>query len=129
MIKTIMQPVKPHSNKRKVSDLTNKQLDWAVSSALGATVYISKRGDLMTHPYGQFNHHRGIPRWIPSSSWEQGGPIIEKEKITLEWTGENWCAYIRHDEEEFGTTPLVAAMRCYVVNKIGDEVLLPGEML
>jgi hypothetical protein len=29
---------------------------------------------------------------------------------------------------ETGTTPLIAAMRCYVASKLGDEVELPEEL-
>ena len=63
-----------------------------------------------------------------SSDWAQGGPIIERERITAEWTGEDWMAYIRHDEEFFGPTPLIAAMRCYVASKLGDDIELPKEL-
>jgi hypothetical protein len=30
--------------------------------------------------------------------------------------------------EEVGPTPLVAAMRCYVASKLGDEVEVPDEL-
>jgi hypothetical protein len=63
-----------------------------------------------------------------STDWAQGGPIIEREKMTLEWTGEDWMAYIRHDEEYFGPTPLIAAMRCYVASKLGDAVEVSNEL-
>ena len=92
--------------KIKTSDLTHATLDWAVSAA---------NEDSDIYPY--------------STSWQEGGPIIEREKITLEWTGENWCAYIRHDEEVFGPTALIAAMRCYVASRLGDEVEVPDELL
>ena len=29
----------------------------------------------------------------------------------------------------YGTTPLVAAMRCYVASKLGDEVDVPVELI
>ena len=89
----------------KTAELTGAALDWAVSAA---------QGDSDIHPY--------------STDWADGGPIIEREKITLEWTGENWCAYIRHDEEEFGITPMIAAMRCYVASKLGDNIEIPEEL-
>ena len=63
-----------------------------------------------------------------STRWEFGGTIIEREKITIEWTGEDWMGYIRHDQEFFGPTPLIAAMRCYVASKLGDEVTIPEEV-
>lgn len=58
-----------------------------------------------------------------STDWALAGPIIEREKISIELNGwgadEEWVAYIRHDEEVFGPTPLVAAMRCFVSHKEG----------
>jgi hypothetical protein len=30
---------------------------------------------------------------------------------------------------EYGPTPLIAAMRCYVASKLGDEVEIPAELL
>ena len=71
----------------------------------------------------------------PSTNWAQGGPIIEREEISIsrefaaskvEWAA--WTpAPIRDDAEAFGygPTPLIAAMRCYVASKLGDEVEIP----
>jgi hypothetical protein len=94
----------------KTSDLTGAALDWAVAMAenwAGAVFEVK--------PY--------------SKDWAHGGPIIEREKITLEWTGEDWMAYIKHDDEFFGGTPLIAAMRCYVASKLGDEVEIPYDLV
>ena len=87
--------------------------------------------------------------WRPSTDWAQGGPIIERESICLKyeadphqkWTA-TWCKIeykvVRHHTKivkgpkvemsaSFGT-PLVAAMRCYVASKLGDEVEVPEEV-
>ena len=68
-----------------------------------------------------------------SSDWAQGGPIIEREGINLRalsgalWEAETWSAeggqYLLD-----GPTPLIAAMRCYVASKLGDEVEVPNEL-
>lgn len=66
-----------------------------------------------------------------STSWEQGGPIIEREKIELNLFGSGWMATLTKGpavSEEVGPTPLVAAMRCYVASKLGDEVELTEEV-
>jgi len=62
----------------------------------------------------------------PTTDWAQGGPIIEQEKITIEYTGDpdTWCSGIMADQEFYGSTPLIAAMRCLVASKLGDEVEL-----
>jgi hypothetical protein len=84
--------------------------------------------------------------WVfsPSTDWSQGGPIIEREKITLEHlrgagdTGADvWVAMLTCEDKKFGgvecfegqgPTPLIAAMRCYVASKLGDEVEVPDEI-
>jgi hypothetical protein len=68
----------------------------------------------------------------PSTEWAQGGPIIEREGIRIvEVAGDVWGAvYSRGDvgREHFAETPLIAAMRCYVASKLGDEVEIPKEL-
>lgn len=74
-----------------------------------------------------------------SSSWEQGGPIIEREKINL-----HFCCDLRdingkyihasintnlyHGYCKRHDTPLIAAMRCYVASKMGEEIEIPEEL-
>lgn len=101
----------------RTSELTSLALDWAVATCehkVWATWRFKEDYDDGNHQYGE--------------DWSLAGPIIEREKITLEWTGEDWMAYIRHDEECFGPTPLIASMRCYVASKLGDVVTLPPEL-
>jgi hypothetical protein len=71
-------------------------------------------------------------RWPPvSTDWAQGGPIIERERITIEWEGDpdSWCACIMADQEVYGPTALIAAMRCYVASKMGDTIDIPEELI
>lgn len=61
-----------------------------------------------------------------STDWAYGGAIIEREKIT--WDG--MAARIFVPERDcsicaYGPTILIAAMRCYVARKLGDEVEIP----
>lgn len=84
--------------------------------------------------------------YAPSTDWSQGGPIVEREGIELspiEIDSENgnitfsksrWGArtpYMLLYDEDFiqGPTPLIAAMRCYVASKLGNEVEIPEELL
>lgn len=136
----------------KTQDLIKRALDWAVAISNGLTAIMlhdlmrfraaetNYMGDLTWHLKVQDN----IP-WIPnnngiggnpvplySDDWAQGGPIIEREKISLVQDNilKVWRA---HDpKQQFvgrGSTPLIAAMRCYVASKLGDEVKIPKELL
>lgn len=64
-----------------------------------------------------------------SSDWAKGGPIIEREGIFVGPHGHHpngiaWKGKARYN----GPTPLIAAMRCYVASKLGDEVEIPEEL-
>jgi len=101
----------------KTSELTGAALDWAVA----------KCADL---PYPHVYDEQGeIVEVSPSTDWAQGGPIIERERIELEHDGFIWWARIKADEEYSGPTPLIAAMRCYVASKLGDDIDVPEELL
>jgi hypothetical protein len=82
-----------------------------------------------------------------STDWEEGGLIIEREKLGVWWAthyvdddgveyGNHWYAEPGCTDDNAdkpyrvatGPTPLIAAMRCYVVNKLGDEVEVPDEL-
>jgi hypothetical protein len=95
----------------KTSELQGAALDWAVAQCEGLASYIEV-----------------VEGFKPSTDWVQGGSIIEREKIELEWSGSNWWAMIRADEETCGFTPLIAAMRCYVESKLGEEIEIPEEL-
>ena len=108
----------------KTSELQGAALDWAVAKCSGTTMmaFFSRN------------------EYTPSTDWAQGGPIIEREKLTVApndqkaYVGqEAWSAYRietlftdQGDREyQTGSTPLIAAMRCYVTSKLGDEVEIP----
>lgn len=63
-----------------------------------------------------------------SSDWALGGPIIERERITLTWLEHQWFAELAQDRIVVaapyfsGSTALEAAMRAYVDSKFGSEV-------
>jgi hypothetical protein len=110
----------------KTSELTGAALDWAVCEATGMfkayTQFRSGKNFLKVYGVARNKHLH------PSTDWTQGGPIIERERINLEpfknINGEQWSA----DGEWDSPTPLVAAMRCYVASKLGDEVDVPEEL-
>ena len=106
--------------KIKTSEATPLQLDWLICKAAEVPV--------------QFLH--GVLFWAgtnllaaPSSNWSQGGPIIAQEKVSTYYmpgeVGGAWRAEQLGRFLQAGPTPLVAAMRCYVASKLGNEVEVP----
>jgi hypothetical protein len=108
----------------KTSELTGTALDWAVAS-IELTGHDDYTNVLMV-TVGDDNDWT----YNPSGDWMQGGPIIEREGISIEYAAdpEKWCACIMADQEVYGPTALLAAMRCYVASKFGDEVEIPEEL-
>ena len=106
----------------KTRELTGLALDWAVAT-------ITKPG---IHGVDSLGKLRCVGDYAsvysPSTDWSQGGPIIEREKIATRENGDSdeWYACKRWDYYgKFGPTLLIAAMRCYVASKLGDNVELP----
>jgi hypothetical protein len=115
----------------KTNELTGAALDWAVAIAEGfdPETLNTKTGVVYSLSYGVYT---------PSTNWKQGGPIIERERIaTTPMTptvGEDRTPYWFANYEgqityRDGPTPLIAAMRCYVASKLGDDVDVPKELL
>lgn len=119
--------------KIKTSDIIGAQLDWAVERSLGTpwiNGYFSYPKDDPNFSYPYTSKTRPY-----STEWAQGGPIIEREKIgvTVDHSGV-WiaCSEWNYQDEKLhmhsGPTPLIAAMRCYVASKMGNEVEIPDEL-
>lgn len=127
----------------KTSELTGAALDWAVArleskaspsgmDSAGILLYRSTATNAFMYK-----------RWaIPySTDWTQGGPIIDREKIDLfteKGAAESWVASVARYQNgarlvgwrihQYGPTPLIAAMRCYVASKMGAEIEVPKEL-
>jgi hypothetical protein len=123
--------------KLKTSELQGAALDWAVAKCEG--IEVRQVEGVLVDPLGlQFS---------PSIDWSYGGMVIEREKIGVWWAthyvdedgveyGNHWYAEVGCTDENAdsrycgvadGPTPLIAAMRCYVASKLGDEVEVPDE--
>ena len=145
--------------KMKTSELIGPSLRYAVALAHGlevadgVVIWFDDSGELV--------------EWQPDVIWEQGGPIIDEEGITVIrlddrsipdskgfWTGKyepQWGAsaggghstqevygsqgdfygecYQVNADAVVGPTALIAAMRCYVASKMGDEIEIPEELI
>jgi len=121
--------------KVKVSELSGAALDWAVAKCEGYLVDENSWMLNATVKDVDEGHYK------PSQYWGQGGPIIEREirgrGLDL-WSRcppvpDGVCAatYGRGapDSYVYGPTPLIAAMRCYVASKLGEEVEIPKELV
>ena len=103
--------------KIQTQSLTGAALKWAVGNAVGCD------------PVGY------------STEWEFGGPIIEQESISIQmaypaedgkpalWYAAAFATSVKAPPRAHGPTPLVAAMRCFVLSKMGEEVDVPDELL
>lgn len=114
----------------KTSELTGAALDWAVARCEGVETKKYKESPSLF--FGE-----GFNKWRPSSDWAQGGPIIEREGISVVQQGDaaEWVASVYNYTEgdwhlhTTGPTPLIAAMRCYVASKLGADINIPEELL
>ena len=114
----------------KTAELSGAALDWAVAKCEllnGANYTLAVDTDI--DGTKRVNYGGMYPEW--STDWAEGGAIIEREGMQL-WKGGEWCAALDQSfnptDFQTGTTPLVAAMRCYVASKLGDEVEIPDEL-
>lgn len=115
---------------KKVSELEGAELDYWVAKAEGHDAEVWGQDCMVRTPFTvetlQFN---------PSHNWSYGGPIIERERINLEYPREGfWVSsiWIKHENREKtgyktfviqqGATALIAAMRAYVASKFREEV-------
>ena len=111
--------------KIKTSELQGTALDWAVAKC-----------ERVEFTYEDHPHHEMFDMHY-STNWAKGGPIIMREGVGIwmypwnEW-GEPeivWYAEDKNgDHVQTAPTPLIAAMRCYVKSKLGDEVEIPDEL-
>lgn len=126
--------------KIKTSELTRAALNWAVATAEGwqqahvngnpATGFLFKRAEPVTK----------LSALNFSTDWSQGGPITEREKMDCNAPVQNvpyWTYFYctpqvgscaRQMHRQTGPTPLIAAMRCFVSSRLGDEVDIPEEL-
>ncbi len=114
-----------------ISELKGQPLDWAVELLEGGNANIVARAE----GGGYFSFARSF-----SSDWAFGGPIIQREEITLNAMKSHpptiWRAIAGEGNSnqpyiEYGETALEAAMRAYLLQRIkGTEetVYIPKEL-
>ena len=113
--------------KIKTADLVGPALDWAVAQL---------EGKVHGYKHQLVDDCRQVVSYSPSTNWSQGGPLIAREGIEVgpAFSGTTWVAGYPNKPTSKqcwsnGPTPLIAAMRCYVASKLGDEVEVPDELM
>ena len=124
----------------ETSKLIDHALDWAAAKCEGAKAAPIKSGGPV-HLFLKIGFSP-LP-YCPSTNWAQGGPIIERESIDTftekKSYPDSWLASVARYQNakklvgwrihQYGPTPLIAAMRCYVASKLGDTVQIPRELV
>jgi hypothetical protein len=100
------------------SDLQGAALDWVVDKC-------KRRVGLSSNLLNKGCRPRRF-----STLWAEGGPIIEQEGLCISYDPfvKRWNCYTQALDSYHAETALVAAMRCYVASKLGDEVEIPEEL-
>lgn len=136
--------------KVRTNELTGAALDYVVAKLQGHSwrcPWILQKDGLRA--WLSYEQAWGNPHPEYTQDWSEGGPIIEREGMHLSQTRSNdevapgvfhlnptgWRAAIdysvllmSYNHSLTGPTPLVAAMRCYVASKLGDEIEIPDEL-
>lgn len=122
----------------QVSLLNGMALDWAVAQCEDLPVKHDPMGFSKTDPeclqsgfwvWEEAGNNLSRSQLIghdyaPSEKFQQGGEIIQRERISLEAPSAVsglWTARIDLHNCASGETPLIAAMRCYVMSKLGHD--------
>ena len=119
----------------KTAELEGALLDVAVAHAKGWEFWIAPDQSIcMVGVKGHFDDPLLDGEvFAPSTDWAQGGPIIDKAKISVlsdnrhingNWSGKTTNVARTDIVRQWGPTPLIAAMRAYVASKLGNEVEL-----
>ena len=118
--------------KIKTSELKDRALDYVVAKCKGKGIEFDDPRDPWLVVDGIAD--QPLHSYTPSTDWSQGGPIVERERISVvDVDGYDFWKADKLNKEaipviSYGPTPLIAAMRCYVASKLGDEVEIPEEL-
>lgn len=119
----------------RTGELTGAALDWAVAKCEYDNRRYNYGSPCFSPTTKRVYETKGLQEigvnFAPSEEWKQGGPIIEREGISInahldgfEWFARDYWGL----NEQAAEKPLEAAMRCYVASKLGDTVEVPEEL-
>lgn len=123
----------------KVAELIGPALDWAVAKCEGQAL-LDPNNNEWEYCWNLLGDNSG-DYYSPSTNWEQGGPILEKEGMQVfncskSSPEEPWFVEKNHFGRHHkagrsyaqGPTILIAAMRCYCCAKLGEEIDIPQKL-
>lgn len=124
----------------KTSELIGPALDWAVAKCEKIDAELGFDQNSQTWWIFALNSkNTSYDDYAPSTDWSQGGPIIEREEICLAPLRASYSVttlysgvdntFAQNEPSFDGPTTLIAAMRCYVASKLGNEVDVPKELM
>lgn len=118
--------------KVKAGELSGLALDWAVDAAETGDpmrVEYKKDGSGVWMLFDKHNMYAPNGPQKYSSEWKLAGPIIDRERVSFSDFVTIFAASTPEGGTVFGINHMVAAMRCYVRGKLGDEIEVPCELL
>ena len=106
----------------KVCDLEGPALEYWFKQA--TRQWVQGHGALTLEEYIEYG---GMPEMF---SWDEIGPIIDREIICLNHPEKEWVAWRFVDDPDGspqftmnGQTPIIAVMRCVIASKYGENVV------
>jgi hypothetical protein len=121
------------SSLRRVDDLTLTQIDRLIAKVEGI-YYARSHGDFKVHisekkqVYLITSSGRNI-LFAPTVDWRQGGPLLDRNDISIEKIANGWRAHLERTSVATGPTVLVAAMRTRIKMTYGEELALEVDEL
>ncbi len=127
--------------KVKISEASGPVLDYLVAKCEEVSVcnVVQSHGFVETAWDKETKWENACEIYSPTTNWSQGGPIIEREGITLRTNAcinGHWVAFIDFGSSntnvkarQSGQTPLIAAMRCFCCSELGEAAEVPDELL
>lgn len=131
----------------KTADLIGPALDWAVMYAgwgdgpdwrlIDGALFLIGQRDVRVGMDG-IGQEETITPFQPSTRWQDGGPLIESQKLDLlapegstgKWSVVKvWCHGDIESTFPESETPLIAICRAFVESNLGGAVQVPKELM
>lgn len=124
--------------KVRVDGVEGAVLDWLVAKAEGLLDQSIKVGEatataVVIDEHGEMFDMRYGVDYSPSTNFSQEGPIRMREKLSVgptcngDWYANNPFACA--PQMGYGPTPNIAAMRCFVMSRLGEEIEVPDVLV